>query len=135
MVQYCIVPVFLLVGWFILDLQVTMVVTDDHSYKELVPSERLDNWFYAGFNECEPSQLEQLRKKRGQVAPIVSYESNDSDNGVKHDAERSPGPSPALKSRLEALEVQTRLLGEDHPDVVFMMQQLRRLQSKSLNSR
>jgi hypothetical protein len=104
-------------------------IEDDGSDCESTRSpERVEDRFCKTLNECEPSQLEQLRKKRAEVTPIVCYESDDDDDvvGEHQDAEKSL----ALTSRLEALEVQQRLLGRGHPDVVFMTQQIRRLQRR-----
>jgi hypothetical protein len=91
------------------------------------PEGRLDDRFSSGLNRCEPSQLEQLRLKRAEIDPIVCHESDDNDEEPQP---QDAGRSVILKSRLEALEVQQRLLGMDHPDVAFMMKQLRRMQSK-----
>jgi hypothetical protein len=110
----------------------TMVVIedDDGSDCESVRlSERVDDRFCKTLNECEPSQLEQLRKDRAEVAPIVCYESDDNDDVVVEE-HKCAEESVALNSRLEALEVQQRLLGKDHPDVVFMTQRIRRLQRR-----
>jgi hypothetical protein len=109
----------------------TMVVIEDDDGSDCESArlpERLDDRFCRKLNECEPSQIEQLRKYRTEVAPIVCYESDDNDDVDKEhqDAEKSL----ALKSRLEALEVQQHLLGKDHPDVVFMTQRIRRLQRR-----
>jgi hypothetical protein len=104
----------------------TMVVIEDDDGSDCESarlSERMDDRFFKTLNECEPSQLEQLREYRAEVAPIVCYESDDNDDAVKEQ-------SVALNSRLEALEVQQRLLGKDHPDVVFMTQRIRRLQRR-----
>jgi hypothetical protein len=109
----------------------TMVVIedDDGSDSESVRlSERVDDRFCKTLNECEPSQLEQLRKYRAEVNPIVCYESDDNNDVVKE--HQCAEKSVALNSRLEALEVQQRLLGKDHPDVVFMTQRIRRLQRR-----
>jgi hypothetical protein len=109
----------------------TMVVIEDDDGSDCESArlpERVDDRFCKTLNECQPSQIEQLRIYRTEVAPIVCYESDDNDDVVKEhqDAEKSL----ALKSRLEALEVQQRLLGKDHPDVVFMTQRIRRLQRR-----
>jgi hypothetical protein len=105
------------------------VIEDDGSSCESARSlERVDDRFCKTLNKCEPSQLEQLRQKRAEAAPIVCYESDDSEDvGEEH---QDTEMSLALKSRLEAVEVQQRLLGKGHPDVVFMQQQLRRRQRR-----
>jgi hypothetical protein len=106
------------------------VIEDDGSDCESALLDlRVEDLFCKTLNECEPSQLEQLRRNRAEVAPIVCYESDDDDNEVVKEHQDAV-KSLALKSRLEALEVQQRLLGKDHPDVVFMTQQLRRLQRR-----
>jgi hypothetical protein len=105
------------------------VIEDDGSSCDSArPPERVDDRFCKTLNKCEPSQIEQLRQNRAEVAPIVCYESDNSDDVVKEDQDAEM--SLALKSRLEALDVQQRLLGKGHPDVVFMQQQLRRLQRR-----
>lgn len=110
----------------------TMVVIEDDDGSDCESArlpERVDDRFCKTLNECEPSQIEHLRKYRTEVAPIVCYESDDNDDVVKEHQD-TDHKSLALKSRLEALEVQQGLLGKGHPDVVFMTQRIRRLQRR-----
>lgn len=109
----------------------TMVVTEDNDGSDCESArlpERMDDRFCKTLNGCEPSQLEWLRKHRAEFNPIVCYESDD--NNDVFEEHQDAQKSLALKSRLEVLEVQQRLLGWDHPDVVFMTQQLWRLQRR-----
>jgi hypothetical protein len=86
--------------------------------------ERVEDRFCTELNECEPERLANLREKRAKVSPIICYESDDDEEGAA-------AANPALKSRWEALQVQESLLGKDHPDVAFLLQQIGRLQCKS----
>ena len=89
-------------------------------------SGRVQDIFCTELNNCDPSSLPDLRRQRLEEAPIICHETDDDEEENKQAAE----DDVALKSRLEALEVQQRLLGKDHPDVNFMVQHIGRLQSR-----
>jgi hypothetical protein len=104
------------------------VHTSEQQSAASIRHRRVQDPFSTELNECcDASTLADLRKKRAEVSPIIIYESDDEEeNATDAPAEFDV----AFKSRLEALHVQQRLLGKDHPDVNFMILHMDRLQCR-----
>jgi hypothetical protein len=76
---------------------------------------------------CDASKLQDLRRKRADIAPISCREDDDmADLALvlyQESIERS------MQSRREALKIHVKLLGKDHVDVKFFRQRIGRIQS------
>jgi hypothetical protein len=86
---------------------------------------RVEDIFSSEMNRCSPDLLPELRRKRSsKEGAIICYESSDEDDGEENTE------SPGLQSRMEALETQRNLLGDDHPDVQFLGRHVMSLRSQ-----
>jgi len=115
------------------------------------PIFRIEDPFNSELNRCDARALPHLRVKRVD-APILCYESDGDEYSLLQNAEdemegqqeqkgcgSAPTSSPAateadvaLRSRLEALQVQKKLYGSEHPDVRFFEEYIARHRRRRL---
>jgi hypothetical protein len=99
--------------------------------------------FNKDLNQCSQDNLRNLRLQRERTAPIVCYESDSSDHDgefvvesihssikLQQQEETNTEMDFALQSRLEVLQTQRQLLGENHPDVLFLANHIRQLRRR-----
>jgi hypothetical protein len=85
---------------------------------------RVDDLFSSELNRCSTAALPQLRLERAELYPIVCYESDDEDT-------HNQAGDVVLEARIEALNIQEKLLGKDHSDVIFLSRHVQRLRGHS----